>query len=270
MKMGGPDLSSVRSENNKYCLLKMKMVTIMEKTEFEQQISALVPRPDPKTTADLFEFGQELGEQGDCFNVRAIFTSLQFIARNFSEQTLQSAYEIIRYGSAALPDEMVAAAVYLENGGSPQDAANMAEAGKLMCFHQPRNAEESSPLAVCTVIEGGISHEFYTLHFGSFDLDTALRSAQEFAQAHNSSVVDALLSLTTDMELNPDGGFKKILVSSDPDMTQALSAVFCRCPAVAACLTFDADRSLTAIEYNPMWLELRQQKPGQGGMELTV
>lgn len=139
-----------------------------------------------------------------------------------------------------------------------------------MCFHQPQNAEEYSPLAVCTVIEGGISHEFYTLHFGSFDLDTALRSAQEFAQAHHSSVTNALLSLATDMEMNPDGGFKKILVNVDPDMTQALSAVFCRCPAVAARLTFDADRSRTATEYNPLWLALRQQKSEQGGMELTV
>ena len=243
----------------------------MERTDFEQQINALIPQPDPKTTAELFKFGQELGLEDECFSARALLTSLQFIARNFSERTLQGAYGIISYGSAALPDEMVAAAVYLENGGSPQEVAKMAEAGTLMCFHRPESAEESSPLAACTVIEDGVPHKFHTLWFGGFDPETALRSAREYAQAHRSSVVDVLLSLTTDMEINPDGGFNKLLVSRDPDMTQALSAVFSRCPAVAARLTFDADRGQASVEYNPLWLELRQKlEPAQSGMQLTV
>ncbi len=242
----------------------------MERTDFERQLNALLPQPDPADTAALFSFGQELSQGGEGDGVQELLDSMSFVSRHFSPATAQSVYEIIRHGSAALPGEMVAAAVYLENGNTPQAVAEMADAGSLMCFHQPGNAEESSPLAICTVIEGGISHEFYTLHFGSFDLDTALRSAQEFAQTHHSSVTNALLSFTTDMEMNPDGGFKKILVSVDPDMTQALSAVFCRCPAVAARLTFDADRSRTATEYNPLWMALRQQKSEQGGMELTV
>ena len=207
----------------------------MERTDFERQINALVPRPDPETTADLFAFGQELGDTAECFGVQALLTSLQFIARNFDGQTLQSAYEIIRHGFAALPDEMVAAAVYLQNGCTPQHAAEMAEAGVLMCFHQPDSANEPSPLAVCTVIENGASRVFHTLHFGAF------------------------------------GGYKKILVSGDADMTQALSAIFRRCPAVAAHMTFDVDRGQAEVEYNPLWLELRQkQEPEQGGMQLTV
>ena len=88
----------------------------MTKEDFERQINATIPRPDPEITAALFKFGQELGLEGECFNAHALLTSLQFIARNFSERTLQSAYEIISYGSAALPDEMVAAAVYLGFG----------------------------------------------------------------------------------------------------------------------------------------------------------
>lgn len=243
----------------------------MERTDFERQINALIPRPDPETTADLFAFGQELGETAECYGVRELLTSLQFIARNFDEQTLQSAYEIIQHGFAALPGEMVAAAVYLQNGCTPQHAAEMAEAGVLMCFHQPDSANEPSPLAVCTVIENGASRVFHTLHFGDFDPETALRTAQEYAQAHHTSVASALLSLTTDMEVNPDGGYKKILVSGDADMTQALSAIFRRCPAVAAHLTFDAGRGQAEVEYNPLWLELRQkQEPEQGGMQLTV
>lgn len=243
----------------------------MERNELKQWINKLVPQPDPEITTALFEFGQELGQEGECFNVRALLTSLQFIARNFSERTLQDAYELIHCGSAALPDEMVAAAVYIENGSTPQNAAEMAEAGLLMCFHQPESAEESSPLAVCTMKEDGISLEFHTLHFGAFDPDTALRSAQQYAHDRQLSVTDALLSLTTDMTLDSNGGARKILVSSDPDMSQALSAVFQRCPAVAARLTFDADRGQTVVEYNPLWLELHQkQEPAQNGMQLTV
>ncbi len=243
----------------------------MDKQNFEQQLNALIPRPDPETTADLFAFGQELGETAECYGVRELLTSLQFIARNFDGQTLQGAYEIIQHGFAALPGEMVAAAVYLQNGCTPQHAAEMAETGMLMCFHQPDSANESSPLALCTVIENGTSREFHTLHFGGFDPETTLRAAQEYAQIHRSSVAGALLFLTTDMEIKLGGGYKKILVSGESDMTKALSAIFRRCPAVAAHLTFDADRGQAEVEYNPLWLELRQkQEPEQGGMQLTV
>ena len=40
---------------------------------------------------------------------------------------------------------------------------------------------------------------------------------------------------------------------------------------MAAHLTFDVDRGQAEVEYNPLWLELRQkQEPEQGGMQLTV
>ena len=243
----------------------------MDKQDFEQQISALVPQPDPEITAALFAFGQELGQEGDCDRVQDLLNSMSFVSRHFSAATAQGVYEIIRHGSAALPDEMVAAAVYLENGSTPQIVAEMADAGSLMCFHWPQDVEEISPLALCVVTEGGQSRSFYTLHFGAFDPDTALRSAQQYAHDQQLSVTDTLLSLTTDMALDSNGGARKILVSDDLDMSQALSAVFHRCPAVAARLTFDADRSQTMVEYNPLWLELRQkQEPEQSGMQLTV
>ena len=243
----------------------------MERKEFERQLHALVPQPDPEITAALFSFGQELGQEDNYDGVRGLLNSLSFVSRHFSAATAQGVYEIIQHGSAALPDEMVAAAVYLENGSTPQIIAEMADAGSLMCFHWPQDAEELSPLALCVVTEGEQSRSFYTLHFGAFDPDTALRSAQQYAHDRQLSVTDALLSFTTDMTLDPNGGSRKILVSSDPDMSQALSAVFQRCPAVAARLTFDADCGQTVVEYNPLWLELHQkQEPAQNGMQLTV
>lgn len=243
----------------------------MDKQDFEQQISALVPQPDPEITAALFSFGQELGQEDNYDGVRGLLNSLSFVSRHFSAATAQGVYEIIQHGSAALPDEMVAAAVYLENGSTPQAVAEMADAGSLMCFHWPQDVEELSPLALCVVTEGGQSRSFYTLHFGAFDPDTALQSAQQYTHDRKRSVTDALLSLTTDMVLNSNNSARKILVSIDPDMTQALSAVFLCCPAVAAHLTFDADRSQTMVEYNPLWLELyQQQKLEQSEMQLTV
>lgn len=247
------------------------MVMIMERTDFEQRISALVPQPDPETTAALFRFGQELEEVYESDVSQDLVNSLGFISRHFSPATAQGVYELIQHDSAALPNEMVAAAVYLENGSTSQDAAEMARAGQLMCFHWPKNMEELSPLALCVVTEDGQSCSFHTLHFDAFDPDVALRSAQQYAHDHQISVTDALLSLTIDMELDPKGGARKILVSNDPDMTQALSAAFGRCAAAAARLTFDADHGQTAAEYNPLWLELRQQQESaQAGMELTM
>ena len=232
----------------------------MDRTEFERRLNALVPQPDPAATAALFSFGQELSQDGVCDGVQELLDSMSFVSRHFSPATAQGVYEIIQHGAAALPGEMAAAAVYLENGSTPQDVAEMADAGALMCFHWPRDMEELSPLALCVVAEGGHSRIFHTLHFGGFDPDTALRSARQYAHDRQLPVTDALLSLTTDMALDSNGGAKKLLVSHDPDMTQALSAVFQCCPAVAARLTFDADCGQTAVEYNPLWLELRQQQ----------
>ena len=243
----------------------------MTKEAFEGKLNALVPQPDPEITAALFAFGQELGQEEACDGVRELLNSMSFVSRHFSAVTTQGVYEIIQHGSAALPGEMVAAAVYLENGSTLQDIAKMADLGMLMCFHCPRNMEELSPLALCVVTEGGHSRYFHTLHFGAFDPDTAMRSAQQYAHDRQLSVTKALLSLTTDMALNSRAGAKDLLVSNDSEMALALYSIFFRCPAMAACLTFDADCNQTIVEYNPLWLELRQkQEPVQGGVQLTV
>lgn len=141
----------------------------MTKEDFEGKLNALVPQPDPEITAALFAFGQELGQEEACDGVRELLNSMSFVSRHFSAVTTQSVYEIIQHGSAALPGEMVAAAVYLENGNTLQDVAEMADLGMLMCFHCPRDMEELSPLALCVVTEGGHSRCFHTLHFGAFD-----------------------------------------------------------------------------------------------------
>lgn len=84
----------------------------MDKQDFEQQISALVPQPDPETNAALFAFGQELGNEPGCDGAQDLLNSLYFISRHFNAEITQGAYEIIQHG-AVLPGEMVAAALHM-------------------------------------------------------------------------------------------------------------------------------------------------------------
>lgn len=242
----------------------------MTKKEFERQINQLIPEPDLETTAVLFAFGQELGEEDESNNVQALLNSLKFIERHFDKHTLQGVYEIIQNDTAVLPSEMVAAALHLRNGCTPQQAAQLADAGRLMCFYAPQDADELSPLAVCAVVEHGESQTFHTTQFGMFDPETALRSARDYARNRQTSVTNALRFLTVHMNADPDGA-GKILTSGHDNMTKLLADAFDRCAITAARLTFDADREQVSVEYNPLWLELRQQlEPAQAGIGLTM
>ena len=212
----------------------------MKKEEFEQQIQAMIPRPSPETTADLYELGLEvLDVQGP----QEVLAALDFISRNFDRSVLQSAYEIIQHGSAALPGEMVAAAVFLQNGDTSAHMAQMADAGHLMCFYTPREMGEVSPLAVCTVIECGKTSNFYSTRFGSFGPEETFARAKAYAKQRNVTVTQALQRVTVSEEIGRDM----------PGMAKALSDIFKRCPAVAAHITCDVDQSRVSVEYNPLW-----------------
>ena len=242
----------------------------MERTDFERQINEVIPQPDPKTTAALFAFGQELGQEIDCDGAQDLLNSLHFISRHFSAEITQGAYEIIRYG-AVLPGEMVAAALLMWNNFTPQQAAKLADEGYLIHFYWPGNKEEASPLAVCVIKENGWSRTCHTMRFGQFDPEAALQAAQQYAHDRKISVTDAMLSLTVDMKLKPDDAAEKILENETPETSDLLASIFFRCAAMAARLTFDADRNRVEVEYNPLWLGLRQhQKPVQGEMTQTM
>ena len=81
----------------------------MQKKEFIRQLNELVPRPDPVTTEALYRFDRECAET----EYIDMLTALRVVARNFGEETLQGAYEVIQHQNAALPSELFAAAVYL-------------------------------------------------------------------------------------------------------------------------------------------------------------
>lgn len=134
----------------------------MQKTEFIRQLNELVPSPDPVTTEALYRFDRECAET----EYIDMLTALRVVARNFSEETLQGAYEIIQHQNAALPSELFAAAVYLQAGRTPAEVSGLAKEGRLMGFFGPERPEELSRIATCTIVESGQEQRFYTMDFG--------------------------------------------------------------------------------------------------------
>ena len=145
----------------------------MQKKEFIRQLNELVPRPDPVTTEALYRFDRECAES----EYIDMLTALRVVARNFSGETLQGAYELIQHQNAALPSEMFAAAVCLQAGRTPAEVSQLAVKGALMGFFGPERPEEPSRIAVCTVLEEGREQRFYTMDFGRFNPQHALKLA---------------------------------------------------------------------------------------------
>ena len=230
----------------------------MKKEEFEQQIQTMIPQPSPETTSALYELGLDTMDEA---GPQSILAAFDFIARNFDRSVLQSAYEIIRHGSAALPGEMVAAAVFLQNGDTPARMSQMAEQGYLMCFHTPKETGEISPLAICTVTENGKTMDFYSTRFGKFEPEEVFSRTKVYAEQQGISVTQALQCAAVDgkigMELYEG---QKLMTARWPEMTEALSDIFERCPAVAAHITFDVDQGRVSVEYNFLWEKSLQPK----------
>ena len=114
------------------------------------------------------------------------------VAQNFSEETLQGAYEIIQYRNAALPSELFAAAVYLQAGRTPAEVSGLAKEGRLMGFFGPERPEELSRIATCTIVESGQKQRFYTMDFGRFNPQHALKQAQKYGQEREISTSQAM------------------------------------------------------------------------------
>ena len=238
----------------------------MLETKFERQIQAIIQQPDNKTTRRLYWSCQKLGPGTEA----EMLTALAFIARNFSSQTAQGAYEVIRFGSGALPEEMISSAVYLQAGHTPEQVSRMAHDGRLPIFDPSSFVDKWSTLALCRIQAHGQAALSYTQRFGHFDPEAAYGSAMAYALEHNCSLSDALWDLTEDLAVAP-GRWRgiKILAGRDPELFHALDACFGQCPAVAARITFDADRDAVAVEMNPLWVQLREtQLQSSPGMEL--
>lgn len=234
----------------------------MKKKEFKRRIGELIPLPDADTTAALFQFGRECGmDEAPNMGQEELLTTLGFIAQYFDKEVLQKTYRLINCGWAVLTSEMVSAAIYLQKGTTPQRVSKMAYDGELMCFYQPELPDEISPLAVCSVIEGGEERAFYCDCFDSLVPEAMLQYAQGYALQHKTSVTQALQYVTVDMKVDPtEDRCRAALNGGDPRMTRAMFDIFKECPAIAAHITFDVDQDQVTVEHNPLWLKLREEQ----------
>ena len=230
----------------------------MQKKEFIRQLNELIPRPDPVTTEALYRFDRECAES----EYIDMLTALRVVARNFSGETLQGAYELIQHQNAALPSEMFAAAVYLQAGRTPAEVSGLAREGRLMGFFGPERPEEPSRIAVCTVLEEGREQRFYTMDFGRFNPQHALKMAITYSREKEISVSQAMACLTMDQPefAEEPGGPRCILHGWGSELTEALFQLPPDCPAVAAHITCNADLGIAEVAYHPLWLKWSQSQ----------
>lgn len=222
----------------------------MKYEEFDQQIREMIPQPSAAITDALYRMGVEALED----RPQDLLIAFEFISRYFSVDVLQGVYEIIQHGSAVLPNELVAAAVFLQAGDTSEHMAQMAKNGELMCFYSPREKGEISPLAICSVLEAGKKVNYFTIKFGKFTPKDILARAKRFAKQQGVSVTGALECISLEGEVSTGlYAARNVLARQWTKMTTALDTIFGTCPAVAARVTFDADRGHTAVEYNPLW-----------------
>lgn len=234
----------------------------MKKEEFAELLHQTLSSPDAESTEEWYTYGLDMCDEFSYSFLEQMITSFGFLANNFSPETVQAVYGSISCATL-LPSELVAAAVYMQNGAPAQRIAELADQGCLMCFHTPRSADENSPLALLTVQENGKSKTFYTVDFGSFQPEKTLYRARVFAKEQAVSVTNAVALLWNDKTSCPakaDDSSHRLFMGSDPEMIQAMTAIFKTCPAVAAHITFEAEENRVQTEYNPRWRELAERR----------
>ena len=237
----------------------------IQKKEFIRQINELVPRPDPVTTEALYRFDRECAET----EYIDMLTALRVVARNFGEETLQGAYEVIQHQNAALPSELFAAAVYFQAGRTPAEVSGLAKEGRLMGFFGPERPEEPSRIATCTIVESGREQRFYTMDFGRFNPQHALKRAITYSREAGISATQAMARLTMDQPefAEKPGGPRCILDGLGSELTEALFQISSACPAVAAHITCNADLGITEDSLSS---SVAGAKPESGGHPADV
>lgn len=239
----------------------------MDQYEFQRELDEVLPSPDPQMAERLISFVEE----NEIVSFEDYLASMRFVAKNFERDTLASIPKMIDDKNLILPDELVAAAICVQDGVPVDQVQQMACEGLLMGFFDARRAVngELSPLAVCSVVEHGREEKFCTAYFGCFSPGDALRRAVEYAGQHDTTTAYALKNLTVDLQVDVNAPeAKRILDRRRPSLIRAMESAFAQCPAVAAKISFDTNQREVTVDYNPLWLERQKMTgPRMGGME---
>ena len=114
------------------------------------------------------------------------------------------------------------------------------------------NSRRGQPLALVSVTEAGKTQTFYTLNFGRFQPEEALRCARDYAAETECSIAGALRDGASHLR-KKYAPCRNLYTGNDKSTTQAMSAIFKTCPAIAVHITINADTDGITLDYNPLW-----------------
>ena len=230
----------------------------MQKKEFIRQLNELVPRPDPVTTEALYRFDRECAET----EYIDMLTALRVVARNFSEETLQSAYEIIQNQNAALPSELFTAASTFRPGAHRQRCPVWPGRAGLWASLARSGRRSSAGLRPAPLWSPGREQRFYNHGLWALQSAACLEAGHHIRPGnrhirhpghgppHHGSTGVCRKARRAPLYPGRPGS----------ELTEALFQISSACPAVAAHITCHADLGITEIAYHPLWLERSQSQ----------
>lgn len=231
--------------------------TYMSEQEFISRMNELIHTPSAETNSNLLDLANGLW-----FEMKEdLYYAFSFVSRHFTAETLQNVYDLCgAKASCLLPWEIIGAAVYLQTG-TPGEEISEAEWRDFVLLPTVETVNAVSPLAVCTVRENGQETQFYTPHFGQIDpqklLDTAIARAKETG----TLAVERLQQMDYNL---PEEVIhviaNKAVLGPGSRTAEKLSQLMPSSPVTAARITMDVDSGIAAVEVNPLWEKLRDER----------
>lgn len=231
--------------------------TYMSEQEFTAHMDGLIPTPSAETNSHLLDLANGLWLEMK----EDLYHAFSFVSRHFTTETLQNVYDLCgAKETGLLPWEIIGAAVYLQTG-TPAEEISEAEWKDFVLLPTPETADALSPLAVCTVRENGQETQFYTPHFGRSDPQKLLDAAIARARETGTPAVEALQQMDYNLpEEVSHVTANKAVLGPGSRIAEKLSQLMPSSPITAARITMDVDSGIAAVEVNPLWEQLRNER----------
>ena len=234
----------------------MNQKVYMTDQEFTARMAALIPAPSAEVNDSLLDLAHSLW-----FEIKDdLYHTFSFISHHFTPETLQTVYDLCGVRERGiLPWELLGTAIYLQTGTPPQEIGSQ-EWQDFRILSTPNAPDTLSTMGLCTVREHGAETQLYTLHFGRFEPQKLLDTAAAQAGRDGITVKEAIQRLNYyDMQTAHVEADKAVYGPESP-MAEKLSLLMASSPITAAHITIDADSGSVAIEVNPLWEKLRDER----------
>lgn len=234
----------------------MNQKVYMTDQEFTARMATLIPAPSAEVNDSLLDLAHSLW-----FEMKEdLYHTFSFISSHFTPETLQKVYDLCKdKDHGILPWELVGTAIYLQAGMPPQEIGKQ-EWQDFQILSTPNAPDTLSTMGICTVREHGAETRFYTLHFRQFDPQELLDAAAAQAGRAGITVTEAIQRFdyrnmqTASVEAN------KAVYGPESSMAEKLSRLMASSPITAGHITIDVDSGSVAIEVNPLWEKLRDER----------